>query len=59
MLLFFLIIDLHFLIPATTAKNFNPVAELAIPIGMPSKEAKAEIEIYPIIANSKIRKYSI
>ena len=37
----FLIIDLYFLILAVIAYIFNPIAELAIPIGIPSKEAKA------------------
>ena len=41
----FLIIDLYFLIPAVISQIFNRIAELAIPIIMPSKEAKAEIEI--------------
>ena len=52
---FFLIIDLYFLIPAIIAQIFNPIAELAIPIGTTSKEAKAEIEIDPVIAEAKIR----
>ena len=54
---FFLIIDLYVLIPAAIAQIFNPIAELVIPIGMSSKEAKAEIEIHPVIAEAKIRKY--
>ena len=41
------IIDLYFLISATIAQSFNPNAELVIPIRIPSKEAKAKIEIYP------------
>ena len=41
----FLIIDLYFLIPPAIAQIFNPIAELAIPIGIPSKETKSEIEI--------------
>ena len=56
---FSLIIDLYFLIPAAIAKIFNPVAELVILIGILSKEAKAEIEIHPVIAEAKIRKCSI
>ena len=39
--LYFLIIDWYFLIPAGVAEIFNPIAELVIPIGIPSKEAKA------------------
>ena len=46
---FFLIIDLYFLIHATMAQILNPIAELVIPIGILSKEAKAEIEIHPVI----------
>ena len=42
---FFLVIDLYFLITAAIAQIFNPIAELVISIGIPSKEAKAEIEI--------------
>ena len=41
------------------AQIFNPIAELVFPIGIPSKEAKAEIEIHPVIAEAKIRKRSI
>ena len=42
--LFFLIIDLYFLIPTVISKIFNPIADLVIPMGTPTKEAKAEIE---------------
>ena len=48
------IIDLYFIIPI--AKIFNPIAELVIPRGIPSKESKSEIEIYPVIVEAKIRK---
>ena len=54
--LFFLIIDLYFLIRAAVVQIFNPIAELVIPIGIPSKEAKAKIEIHPVTAEAKIRK---
>ena len=56
---FFLIIDLYSLLPAVTAKIFNPIPELVIPIVIPTKEAKAEIEIHPVTAEAKIRKCSI
>ena len=56
LLLLFLHIELYFLIPAFIAQIFNPIAELVIPIGIPSKEAKAETEIHPAIAEIKIRK---
>ena len=42
--LFFLIIDLNFLILAAIEQIHNPIAEPLIPTGIPSKEAKAEIE---------------
>ena len=45
----FLIIDLYFLIPTVIAKIFNPVAELVTPIGIPTKEDKAEMETNPVI----------
>ena len=32
----FLVIDLHFSIPAVTAQIFNPIAELVIPTGIPN-----------------------
>ena len=51
-----LIIDIHFLILAVTAQNFNPISELVIPIRIPSKDAKAEIEINPVTVEAKIRK---
>ena len=57
--LIFLIIDLHFLIPAVIAQVFNPIADLVIPIGIPSKETKTEIEIHPVIVEAKIRTCSI
>ena len=59
LLLFFLIIDLQFLTPVSITQIFNPIAELVIPTVIPSKEAKAEIEIHPVIAEARIRKCSI
>ena len=47
---------LYLLIPAAIVQVFNPVVELVFPIGIPSKEAKAEIKIYPVIAEAKLRK---
>ena len=49
-------IDIYILIPAVIAKIFNPVAELVIRIGIPSQEAKVELEIHPVIVEAKIRK---
>ena len=37
-------IDLYFLIIAAIVQIFIPTAELAIPAGIPIKEAKAEME---------------
>ena len=51
---FFLIIDLFFLIPAVNAQIFNPIAESVIPIRVPIKEAKAEMETYPVIIKCSI-----
>ena len=56
---FFLIIDLYFLIPAVIAHIFNPIEELVIPLGVPIREAKAEIEIHLVNVEAKIRKSSI
>ena len=56
---FFLIIDLYFLIPAATTEIFIVVPELAIPTGVPIKEAKAEIKTHPIIVEAKIGKCSV
>ena len=43
-----------FLIIATIAQIFNPIVELVILIEI-LKEAKAEIETHPVIAETKIR----
>ena len=53
-MLFLLIIDLYFLNSAVISKLFNPTAELEIPIKIPIKEAKEEIEIEPGTAEIKI-----
>ena len=57
MLLFlFLILDLYLLIPAVIAQIFNPIVEPVIPIGIPTKEEKAEMETHPVILEAKIRR---
>ena len=56
---FFLVIDLYYLTAAVIAQILNPITELVIPIGIPTKEAKAEIEIHPVIVESKMRKCSV
>ena len=53
MLLFFLIIDLYFLIPTVIAQIFNPIAELVISIEIPTKETKEEMETHPVIVENK------
>ena len=58
-LIFFLIRDLYFLIPAIIPQIFNPLAELVIPIGMLTKETKEELETHPVIAEPKMRKCSL
>ena len=37
----------------------NPSAEFAAPIGIPTKEAKPEIETQPVIAESKLSWWSV
>ena len=56
---FFLIIDLYFLIHAVIAQIINPIAEHVISLGIPTKEAKAEIETHLVTTEAKIRKCSI
>ena len=55
---FFIFLDywLIFLIPAIITQIFIPITELAIPIGIPTNETKAEIETQPMIVETKIRK---
>ena len=53
---FFLIIALYFLIPAVITQTCNPIAELVIPIGIPTKETKVEMEAHLVIVEAKIRK---
>ena len=56
---FFLIIDLHFLIPAVITEMFIAIAELATPTGIPTKDARAEIETYPVTVETKVSKCSV
>ena len=56
---FFLIINLYFLISAVIARVFDRIVGLVIPIRIPIKEAKGEMETYPVIVEAKIRKSSI
>ena len=45
--------DLYLLFPAAVAQSFNPIAEIVIPIGIPSNEAETEIEIHLVIVKAK------
>ena len=58
-MLFFLITDLYFSTSPAVAQIFNPISELVIPIRIPRKETKGEIEIHPLILEAKIGKCSI
>ena len=48
-----------FLIAAVIAQILNPITELVTPIGRPTKEAKAEKETNPVIAEPTIIMCSI
>ena len=56
---FFLIINLYYLIPAIITQIFNSTAELIILTGIPTKEAKAAMEMYPVTVEIKISDFSI
>ena len=54
---FFLIIDLHVLIPAVITQILKTIAEFVIPIRIPTKQANVEMEIHGHISrqyNSKL-----
>ena len=55
---FFFIFDLNFLIPAVITQIFNPIVELAIPIRITTKEAKAEMETHPVMVEITISEWS-
>ena len=50
----FLIIDSYSLFLAVIAQTFNPTAKLVIPLAMPNKEAKKDIETHPVSAEHKV-----
>ena len=52
---YLILLDLYFLIHAVIEQIFHPIAELVIPIGISIKEAEAEMETHPVIAEAKIR----
>ena len=49
---------MYFLIAAVIAQFFNPIAELFIAIGIPTKKAKAEIETLQVNVEPKIRTFN-
>ena len=53
---FFLIISLYFLIPVVNIQIFNPTAELAIQIRIPTKETKAEIETHIVFPQCNLKR---
>ena len=55
----FFLFYLYFLIPVVITQMFNPIVELAIPIGIPTKEAKAEMETHPVIVEITISEWLI
>ena len=48
-----MLFDLYFSITAVIAQIFDPAAEFAMLIGIPTKEVKAEIETHPVTAEYK------
>ena len=45
--------------PAVNTRIFNHIAELIIPIGIPTKEVEAEMEMHPVTVESNISKRSV
>ena len=41
---------------AVISQTFNPIAKLVMPIEIPTKEAKSEIETHLVIVEAKVRK---
>ena len=58
-MLFFLFFELYVLIPAVITQISTSIAEIVIPIEIPTKEAKAEIETHPVIIENIISECSI
>ena len=52
-----LVTDLYFVVYSVIAQILNPTAEFTVPIGVPTKEEKTEIETHPVIADTKITIY--
>ena len=48
----FLIINLYLLIPVVITQIVNPIEDLVIPTGIPTKEAKSKIETHPVFVET-------
>ena len=58
--LFLIIVYLWwFLVPTVITQIFNPVAEILIPVEIPTKEVKAENNTHSVTVQIKISNYSI
>ena len=55
---FFLFIELYSY-SCSYYKKFNPIVELVIPIGISTKEAKAEMDTHPVFVEITISGWSI
>ena len=53
---FFFLTDLYFLLPSVIIQIFNLITKLLIPIGITTKEPKAEMETRPVTVEIKISK---
>ena len=51
-----LFLSKHFLIPEVIAKISRPIAEVFIPIGIPTKETKVETETHTVTVETKLSK---
>ena len=51
---FSLIVNLYVLVSAVITQIFNPIADLLIPTGISTKEAKEEMEIHLVTVEIKI-----
>ena len=56
---YYLLFPNYFLIPSVIIQIFIPIAEPVSPTGIPTKEAKAEMETHPTIVEITVSKWSI
>ena len=56
---FFLTTGLYFLIPEIIKEISIAIAELAIPTGIPTNEARAEVKTYPVTSETRISRFSV